>query len=98
MYNNHIELLKTIREHTLNYKESRYEMGITTDALRAFLNCRQKDKEGLPEYTKGCKTSREILHSHLGGAIILKKCIEALPNYDKTDNDMTEKQIKTAYK
>ena len=44
IYNDPIELIKAIREHALNYEESRYEMAIIYDALKAFINCHQRDK------------------------------------------------------
>ena len=91
VYNNRIELLKAIKEHTLNYEESRYEIGIVTDALRSFLNCQKKYKEPLLDYMKRFKTSQEIMQNHLGGAIILKNFVAALPDYDKTDEDKTQK-------
>ena len=73
VYNIYIELLKAIKEHKRNFEESRYEMGIITGALQSFLSCRQKDKEPLLDYTKRFKTSREIMQSHLGGAIIFEE-------------------------
>jgi hypothetical protein len=42
---NPIELLKTIKQHALNYQEHRYEMSIILDALRTMINTRQKENE-----------------------------------------------------
>ena len=49
VYNNPIELLKAIKEHSLNYHETRYEMSIISDAFRALLNTRQHEGENLQE-------------------------------------------------
>ena len=87
IYNDPIELIKAIKEHALNYEESRYEMAIIFDALKAFVNCRQREKENLQEYTKRFKVVREVLQLHLGGPIILKKFIESHDNYDASDED-----------
>jgi len=51
IYNNPIKLLKAIKEHVLNYQETRYEMSIISDASRALWNTTQKDNENLQDYT-----------------------------------------------
>ena len=76
VYNMPIKLIEAIKEHALNYEESHYEMSVILDAFKAFLNCRQKEKEMLQDYTKRFKVTREILYSHLGGVIILKKVVK----------------------
>ena len=51
--NNPINLLIAIKEHLLNYQETRYEMSIITDLIRAFLS---KESETLQDYTRQFKT------------------------------------------
>ena len=63
--NDSVELLKAIKEYVLNYQESRCDMAITSDAFRAFFNCKQHKEESLQDYTKCFKVSKEILESHL---------------------------------
>ena len=65
-----VELLKAIKQHALNYQETRYEMAIVTDALKAVLLAKQKEAESLNDYTKRFKTATEVLESHVGGPII----------------------------
>ena len=96
VYNDPIELLRAIKEHALNYEESRYEMATIFDALKAFVNCRQKDKKNIQDYTKRFKVVREVLISHLGGSIVLQKFVENLPDYDVNDAVKTGKQVKAA--
>ena len=60
-------------------------MGMIFDAKKAFVNCRQKAKESLQEYTKRFNIVREILQSHLDGTIIFKKFIENQGEYDPND-------------
>jgi len=55
IYNNPIKLLKAIKEHVLNYQETRYEMSIISDASRALWNTTQKDNENLQDYTWGSR-------------------------------------------
>ena len=76
IFNNPINLLIAIKERSLNFEESRYEMAIITDAIRAFLNTKQKGSKSLQDYTQIFKTSKEIMESHIGGPIILSKYIE----------------------
>ena len=49
IYNKPIALLQAIKEHSLNYQESRYNMSIITDALKAAMNLKQRDNENLHE-------------------------------------------------
>ena len=39
-YNHPMNLLKSIKEHSLNYQETRYEMVIITDSIRPFMNAK----------------------------------------------------------
>ena len=48
--NDPINLLKEIKDHLLNYQESRYEMSVILDSIRTFINTKQKESEGLQEY------------------------------------------------
>ena len=43
IYNNPIKLVTAIKEHSLNYQETRYEMAIIADSIRAFINTNQKE-------------------------------------------------------
>ena len=96
VYTKPIKLIDAIKEHALNYEESRYEMSIILDAFMAFLNCRQKDKELLQDYTRRFKVAREILHLHLGGEIVLENFVTSIPNYDETKLDKTRELTKIA--
>ena len=62
-------------------------MSIITDVFRAFLTVVKKDNETLKKYTKRFKVSKEILQSHLGGAIVLENFIQSMPGYIKGDED-----------
>ena len=96
VYNKPIKLIEAIKEHALNYEESRYKMSTILDSMRAFLNCRQKDKEVLQDYTKRFKVAREVMQSHLGGVIILQKFVETMPGYDANDEDKQKELTKKA--
>ena len=95
VYNKPVKLLEAIKEHALNYEENRYEMSIILDAMKAFIDCKQKEKEVLQEYTKRFKVAREIFQSHIGGELILTKYVQSMPGYKEDDLDkikeLTEK-------
>ena len=71
--NDPIALLKAIKQHALNYQEHKYPMAIIFDAIKTLITLKQKEGESLREYTKRFKVSRDILISHIGGPLILKK-------------------------
>ena len=75
IYNDPIKLLQAIKEHSLKYQETRYEMAIIMDAFRASFNAKQKENESLQDFTRRFKTSKDILESHLGGPIQLEKYV-----------------------
>ena len=47
IFNNLILKLKAIKEHSLNYQETRYKISIIADPLGVFLNTKQNEKESL---------------------------------------------------
>ena len=71
IYNDLKQLLIAIKEHSLNFQVSKYEMSIFANAIFVFLNTRQKDTESLQEYTQRCKSAKDKMESHNG--IISKK-------------------------
>ena len=59
IYNHPINLLKSIKEHSLNYQETRYEMSIITDSIRSIMNAKQKKMNPcmiIPDISKHAKT------------------------------------------
>jgi hypothetical protein len=96
IYNDPIELLRAIKECALNYQETRYEMSIISDALRALLNTRQREGENLQAFTRRFKTSKEILESHIGAPLVLKKFVETFPGYATGDQSAKNKLIHQA--
>jgi hypothetical protein len=97
VYNDPISLLRAIKEHSLNYQETRYEMSIITDAFRSLFTNKQTEGESLQDYTRCLKrTSTEILESHLGGSVILGKYVRTMENYDENDIEKSNKMIAKA--
>ena len=70
-----------IKQHSLNFQDARYKMAIIADAIKVFMNTKQKDNESLQEYTQRFKSAKDIMESHVGGPIILKKYIQLSTDY-----------------
>ena len=81
IFNNPINLLRSIKEHSLSYEEDRYEMATIADAFKDYFNCKQQQGESLLDYTRRFKIVRDILTSYLGGPIELKKYVKDDPDY-----------------
>ena len=84
IYNDPIELLQTIQQHTLNYQESIHIMEIIDNALVKFQLLKQKD-EPLYQYARRFKTAKEIVESHVGATIEFTKYIKGHKSYDEKD-------------
>ena len=95
IYNDPIALLKAIKEHSLNYQETRYEMAIISDAIRTFINTKQRENEPLNTFTRRFKTSLDIMEAQIGGPITLNKYIETMPEYKLSKNSLTDQDEKS---
>ncbi|KAG7343754.1 hypothetical protein IV203_021762 [Nitzschia inconspicua] len=83
-----IALLKAIREHSLNYQQTKYPMAIIYEALLAVVQTRQKEHESLQDYTKRFRVVQEVFESHVsdsGGPIYLKKIIKKMTGDDESN-------------
>ena len=83
------ELLKAIKQHALNFEETRYDMAIVHDAFKTMFSTVQKEGESLQDYTKRFKVAKEVLESHIGGPLILSKIAKSMPNYKDSDAKRT---------
>jgi hypothetical protein len=96
IYNDPIELLQAIKEHALDYQETRYKMSIISDAFRALFGTKQREGENLQEYTRQFMTSKEILESYIGAPLILQKFVESRPSYDSTNDAIIQTLVQQA--
>ena len=80
-----IKPLKAIKQHALNFQNTRCQMSIIHDLIKAVVDMQQKEGENLQEHTKRFKTTRDVMVSHLGGPLILTKCIENMFRHDPND-------------
>ena len=82
--NNPIELLKCIKEYSINPQDKRYAVATIFDAMKNFVNCRQQDDESLTDYSARFKQQWEILENHMGSNFQLKKHAEWLISKKKS--------------
>ena len=97
-----IRLLQTIRELSLSYQETKYDMKIIVHALKTMLNIKQKDDESLIDYTNRFKTAKDVLKAQLGEEIVFHKVIRNDPDFIKDeytagDKEKNKKVIKKHY-
>ena len=85
IFNNPINLINAVKEQTLNYQDTRYEMEIIDNSLTRFLLTKQKDKE-LHKCTKRFESSKQVLESHLCGPIKFMKYVSKIDIYDPADD------------
>jgi len=81
--NNPINLLKAIKEHSQLYHDNRYSISVCLDSLRALIHCKQKENEPLEDWSSRFRVASEVVESHFGGPIIIKKIAEAMPEYSE---------------
>ena len=88
IYNNPVELLKALKQHSLNHQYSRYEMLVILDRFNTFFGTRKKDQESLQDYTRRFKKLYELLQSHIGGPIQLQILVKTLNGFtDDLENN-----------
>ena len=68
---NPFELLKVIKEHSLNYHENQYNMSLIFEAQTSLFTTKQKEGESLQDYTKRFYIAREVYETLIGGPIKL---------------------------
>ena len=81
-----IKLLKVIKEHAIDYQETRYASSVYLDALENFISTKQRDGESLIEYTGRLRTAHDVLTSHNGGPLVFFKGAKQInKEYDSLD-------------
>ena len=61
-----VELLKAIKEHALSYDSTEYRMKTICDAIKAFINLKQRDDELELDFLTRFKAARDVFYSHVG--------------------------------
>lgn len=77
----------------MSFQEDKYPMEIILGTLYAMLLTKQKDKESLSNFTKCFKVSIDVLKAHIGGPLILTKCVKTLANYSTLALQVAEIQL-----
>ena len=87
---NPIKLLMAIKEHSLNYQETQYDMSVIFDSTKTLIFTRQKENENLQDYTKRFHVTREVFQNHLGKPIIMAKILSNNNAYKEFPTDMID--------
>ena len=89
---NPFELLKAIEGLSYNYQESKYEVAIIFDAIKTFINLRQKEEESLTNYLERFKAASANMKTQLGNEIKMTRYITTMDGYDKEKEDTFSKK------
>jgi hypothetical protein len=90
---NPIELLNKIKVRMHDPIRAKYPFASLTKAISRMLNLKQSENEGLLDYVKRFKESRDIMKSHVGTDIIYKFVESTLENRDES-NTTLKKEMK----
>jgi hypothetical protein len=95
--NDPIELLNKIKVLMHDPIRAKYPFASLTEAMSRMLNLKQNENEGLLDYVKRFKESRDITKSHVG-TDILDKFVENTREYrDETDATLKQNLIDVAF-
>ena len=89
---NPFELLKAIESLSYNYQESKYEIAIVYDAIRTFINLKQREDENLTSYLERFKAAAENMKTQLGSEIKLTKYTTQMDGYDSGEHEKYSKK------
>ena len=76
-----VELLQAIKQHALSYESTQYRMKTVCDAMKSFVNLRQKEDESSIDYLKRFKAARDVFYSHTGKGFCFPVLLENDANY-----------------
>jgi hypothetical protein len=88
-----IELLNKIKVLMHDPVRAKYPFASLTEAISRMLNLKQSEDEGLLDYVKRFKESRDIMKSHVG-TNILDKFVENTLEYRDGSNAITKQEMK----
>jgi hypothetical protein len=63
IYMDPIQLLKAIKEYSLNYQDNKYPPSVVFDAIKGLLDTKQREGESLGDYTKRFMSSRDLIET-----------------------------------
>ena len=87
-----IKLLQTIREVSLSYQDTKYDMKIITQAIKNMVNLKQKEDENLIDYVSRFKVTRDVMKAHMGQEIVLHKVVRNDPDFVKDEYTAGDKE------
>ena len=70
----------------MSFQDTKWSVLTIIDAIKAFINMKQRDGERLIDYLKRFNTARDVFISHLGGPLILSKLASKHKDYSMIDS------------
>jgi hypothetical protein len=92
-----IELLNKIKVLMHDPIRAKYTFASLTEAISRMLNLKQSENEGLLDYVKRFKESRDIMKSHVGTDILDKVVENTLEYRDKTSTTLKQAMKEGAF-
>ena len=77
---NPITLLVAIKQHALSYESTQYRMKTILEAIRNYVNLKQKEDESHLEYLKRSKAAEDVFYSHVGSDFHFPKLMSLSPS------------------
>ena len=90
-----IELLKAIKILTHDPMRAKYLYVSLTEAISRMLNIKQMENEGMLDYMKRFKQTRDVMKSHMGTEV-LDKFIKNTTKYWNEPNATVQAEMKTS--
>lgn len=91
-----IKLIEAIEEHSIVYRENKYDAAIVIDSFRSLFRTRQKEDEDLVDYTRRFKSTKDVLESFYGSNLLIPKMIQSDPRYVAGDQAIIEECAKSS--
>ena len=87
---NPIQLIEAIKQHAMSYESTQYRMKTILEAMRSYVNLKQKDGESILDYLRRSKAAEEVFYSHVGKNFFFPKLLDQDQDYDNAIDDLKD--------
>ena len=61
-----MKLLEAIKEYSISYMDNKYDAAIILDSIKSLFAVKQKDNEGLIDYSQRFRAAEEVMRVQIG--------------------------------